>query len=239
MRILKIALSFGHAEVMSTFVESLLESSGWGECDDLQNLIGWDPDDDPAHSIELLSILLHALVNRNHSERRKIFELIRLKYKEKNLRSILEEDLRVSVSSHRMFTQAIIDVGKSVLLRCPANPTTETIGSIVASGLLLATIIPPLRYSSGQIPHGEGQYLGSNGFFRSFIDAHRYADAISQATTASQRKYDNFRKACDIHRAHNISNDDIVQTLFISPPSDEIQTVMKGLFLRQLVETHE
>ncbi len=149
----------------------MLESAGWGECDNLQNLIGWDPDDDPAHSIDLLSILIQALVDRNHLERRKIFELIRLKYNEKSLQSIPEEDLNASVSSHRMFTQAIIDVGKSVLLRCPANPTTETIGSIVASGLLITTIIPPLRDSSGITTQGEGRYLGKHEFFPSFIDA--------------------------------------------------------------------
>lgn len=106
----------------------------------------------------------------------------------------------------------------------------------------------------------EGSYLGqilkprSNGNYKDFdeegtyfsqtcgttlLDITRYESIVTQASNLPQQKLNRFKKHCGVHEDHEIELDELVSSMFLSPPSTHVVIVVKGLFNRQLVETYE
>ena len=232
----------GHAEVISAFIGDVFDSTGWEERESLRELVGWE-DEDFTHAeetpLQLVRSILDGLARLSHQFRIRASSLLQEKYSSEELNEMVDEDLNTAAVSHMNCTRTLVAIGESVLKRCKANPVTETIGSIIVTGLTLSSMEPSsnMMYLDSDI---EGHYLGQGqGTGQSLIDAMRYAELVTHASNLRHRKLAQFKERCNIHSKHEVNNDPIVVTLFLSEPSLGVQTVVKGLFLRQLVETHE
>jgi len=236
-----------HALVMCAFLSDLFDSADWEEHENLHELIGWE-DEDYTHAkdtpLDFLRVLLNGLNRLNYQFRCRIFSLLRRKYAAEEVEDSVNEELDAAVRSHLNCTHALVAIGGSVLKRCKATPVTETIGSLIVTGLVFSSIDPlsksglyPDLYLDGDI---ESHYIGNiQGYSQTVIDATRYSQVITQASHLSQRRLEQFKELCEINPNHKIEDDETVQSLFLSPPSFGIQTVVRGLYLRQLVESHE
>ena len=243
--------------MLSAFLKDVLTSRGWEEAEDLHDIIGWNDDDFTMAKdtpLDLVNTILEGLSRLCYQFRCRIWELLKLKYsssssgsnssthvaEEKNDR--VDEELYATVRSHLNCRDVLISMSESVLKTCPATPVTETMGSLLVTGLTLSSIDPLVDhawYLNGGV---EGRYIGlkAHVHIRSLLDATRYADVISYASAASENRLHEFRGHLGlIHTSHKIENDEIISNLFLSPPPISVQVVVRGLFLRQLVETNE
>jgi hypothetical protein len=232
-----------HGLILCSFFRSLLDSTGWKEVDDLQMLIGWNDDDytmamdTPFH---LIRAILDGLSRLNYQYRCRIVNLLRIKYANNELvREDVDKDLHAVVKSHIYCTRTLVCIGEIVLKSCRATPVTESIGSILVTGLTLSSIFPLTDHYWYLDNDIEGNYIGSmNGSGRSLTDVTRYADCVARASYLKETRIMMFKRQFGIHPNHQIEEDGIVSNLFLQP-LDSIQTVVRGLYLRQLVESNE
>ena len=231
-----------HALILCSFFRYLFDSTDWIEVEDLQVLIGWNDDDYTVAKdtpFDLIRTILHGLSRLNYQYRCRIVELLRIKYGAELINDKVKHDLSSTVKSHVHCTRALVSIGEIVLKSCRATPVTESIGSIIVTGLTFSSILPlkdDYWYLDNDI---EGNYIGSmNGSGRSLIDVTRYADCITYSLHLRANRLMMFKKHLEIHAKHNIEEDMVVSHLFLSQcPS--VQNVVRGLYLRQLVESNE
>ena len=131
------------------------------------------------------------------------------------------------LKSFQTCTEMMVDIGERCLLRLPTNLHSRQLGGMIVRGLVEAyvssekfTTEKPLTYLS--------QEMGSTA--RSIIDPLRYAEAVANAST---------NPLLDPSQSHNPSSPDkqttLEQLLGFQPPKD-VQDIIKGLFMRDLVE---
>ena len=239
--------------MLSAFLKDVLTSRGWEEAEDLKDIIGWNDDDFTMAKdtpLDLVNTILEGLSRLCYQFRCRIWELLKLKYSSSSSsdgvaggrNDRIDEELYATVQSHLNCRDVLISISESVLKTCPATPVTETMGSLLVTGLTLSSIDPLVDhawYLNGGV---EGRYIGlkAHVHIRSLLDATRYADVISYASVASENRLHQFIDHLGlIHSSHKIENDEIISHLFLSPPPISVQVVVRGLFLRQLVETNE
>lgn len=236
--------------MLSAFLKDVLTSKHWEEAEDLHDIVGWNDDDFTMAKdtpLDLVNTILEGLSRLCYQFRCRIWELLKLKYSSSSTHVAetndrVHEELYATVRSHLNCRDVLVSMAESVLKTCPATPVTETMGSLLVTGLALSSIDPLVDhawYLNGGV---EGRYIGSKAHvhIRSLLDATRYADKISYASVASEKRLHQFRDHLGpIHSSHKIENDEIISNLFLLPPPMSIQAVVRGLFLRQLVETNE
>ena len=230
---------------IAAFMDDIFDAFGWTEQNNLSNLIGWD-DEDFTHAtdtpLEMVRSFLEGFIRLTMIFRRRAFKLIGLKYSGEEIGSSFDEGINTAVSSHLNCIEALVSIGESVLKRLKATPVTETIGSLIVTGLTLSHVdLSPTETCLDNDRDMEGHYLGLNCLTHSpiLIDATRYEVLIKKASCLPQLRLMRFKEHCGIFQSHCVEHDPAVSSLFLSPPSSEVQTVVKGLFLRQLVESSE
>jgi hypothetical protein len=231
-----------HALILCSFFRSVLDSTGWKEVEDLQTLIGWNDDDytmEKETPLDLIRAILDGLSRLNYQFRCRVTHLLRLKYPNEIVNEKVKDDLYAVVKSHIHCTRALVSIAEIVLKSCKATPVTESIGSILATGLTLASIFP-LKDDYWYLENAiEGTYIGSmDGSGRSLLDVTRYTDCVTHASCLKEARKMMFKRQFGIHENQNIEEDIIVSNLFLTP-LDSIQNVVRGLYLRQLVESNE
>ena len=218
------------------------------EQDDLHKLVGWD-DEDFTHAeatpLYLIGTILEGFNRLNYQFRCRAYKLLGSKFSADNIDDTLNAEIDASISSHLNCTNTLLAIGESVLKRLKATPVTESIGSLLVTGLTLSFVEPSsnLAYLD-QDNDNEGTYLGDylqevNCYSPSILDARRYADLIINGSQLAQHRIQRFKNNFGITSNHEIELDAIISSFFLSPPSARALTVVKGLFLRQLVETNE
>ncbi|KAL3795637.1 hypothetical protein HJC23_002044 [Cyclotella cryptica] len=122
--------------------------------------------------------------------------------------------------------EAIVDIGERVLLTLPTNSQTSLLGGLIVRAFLEAHIESEVLDTIGD----DQLYLARDGnsHLRSIIEPLRYADAISNASVnpvwdpSHSAKYDDKNVA-------SVSQ-------LIGQPSQDVQDLVKGLFVRNLVD---
>jgi len=235
-----------HVMVLNTFFKDVLTSGGWEEAKDLHDIVGWNDDDYTMAKdtpLDFVTAILEGISRLNYQYRYRILELLKVKYRHAAINASVDEELHSVVRSHLNCTDALVLMSASILKSCPATPVTETIGSLLTTGLVLSTIDSLHEYEWFLNESNEGKYIGSNQkeHIRPLIDATRYADTVTYASVLFEQRLHQFKgRLGTLHpAAHKIEEDDIVAKLFLSPAPISVNTVVRGLFLRQLVETNE
>lgn len=121
-----------------------------------------------------------------------------------------------SLASFNICVEAIVDIGERILLKLPTNKTTCLLSGTVARALLEVHLESEVL----DVIDSDKLYVAhANSRLRSMIDPLRYADAISNASNnPHQRK------------------DDATILEQIGKPSQDVHDVIKGLFIRNLVD---
>jgi len=231
-----------HALILCSFFRFLLDSTGWKEVEDLELLIGWNDDnytmakDTP---FDLIRAILDGLSRLNYQYRCRVKNLLRIKYANEVVNVNVNDDLCAVVKSHIHCTRTLVSIGEMVLKSCKATPVTESIGSILVTALTLSSIFPlndGYWYLENDI---EGTYIGSmNGSGRSLIDVTRYSDCVTRASYLKEERIRLFKRQFGIHEKYKVQDDAIVTYLFLTPLVS-VQNVVRGLYMRQLVESNE
>ena len=232
-----------HAVILSAFISDLFTRNGWKEAEDLHEICVWDDEsytmakDTP---LDLTTALLEGLARLNFQFRHRIVKLLNKKYKNDQRDAMLDDDINTTVESHINCTNALVSIGEIVLKSCPATPVTESIGSIIVSGLAISTI-PPFKdhnwYRFGVV---EGKYIGQYCHLDSILNPLRYSDRISNACSNIKKRTQIFEEMLGLGElSENMRNDPIIQQIFLATNHTHVVKVVRGLFLRQLVETNE
>lgn len=248
-----------HAISICSFLNRIFDQESWKEVDDMNELNGWDPEEPETPSRTTLIIsLLRGLVGHNNILRFRLTTLLRQKYSGDHTIKEYDENIDACAASHGYCIQALLSISDSVLRRLPANPVTASVGSLLLGSLALSCIVPmpwdrykkwypsydPFFFVAGML---DGAYIGRiynssslvNG--RSIMDVQRYAECIRNASNRYHTRLDALKTDIGITESHNfdIENDVFFRQFYLVPSSLEMVTIVKGLFLRQLVETNE
>jgi hypothetical protein len=225
----------------------------------MNELNGWDPEEPEKPSrVILIMSLLRGLVGHNNILRFRLTSLLRLKYSGDQILTKYNNDIDACVASHRFCIQGLLSIGDSVLRRFPANPVTASVGSLLAGAITLSCIVPmlwdrykkwypsydPFFFSTGLL---DGAYIGRiynsssvvNG--HSIMDIERYAECIRNASNRYHARLDALKSdiGISVSNEYDVGLDLMFRQLYLQPASPEMLSIVKGLFLRQLVETNE
>jgi len=139
----------------------------------------------------------------------------------------------------------LVRIGEATLIRLPADIITERIGSYLVKYLFLSSndFIPEDKYSRDEMLwYGEdAPEEPMSAFLYNHLESirsyTRYADAINP-TVMKNRKFDDVKRimGCSSNNDSWFS-DPVIRDVFLASPSKDVQNVVKGLFLRQLVDT--
>jgi hypothetical protein len=138
--------------------------------------------------------------------------------------------------SYENCLKCLLYIGETFLLRLlPSDGVCEAGGYLVKAlvTLLNSEYFPFTAYSSNE-------YLGSISTegrkFPSVISVTRYSDMITLASKVPERRLKETQQLLLCTDLDVLTQDSTVKTIFLSPVSKEISTVVRGLFLRQLVD---
>mmetsp|Transcript_25824 Transcript_25824/g.54579 ORF Transcript_25824/g.54579 Transcript_25824/m.54579 type:complete len:1046 (+) Transcript_25824:34-3171(+) len=175
----------------------------------------------------LLLTILSALRQHAASDRMRLVKL--LEKDQEQCDGDVSIQISKSLNSFQACVEIMIDIGERCLLRLPTNIQSRSICGMIVRGLVESYVgskdfspraQKPLSYLA---PEGTGFKL------RSLIDPLRYADALANAS--SNPLLD------PIHGNGNsrASGDPLEQLIGLQPPKD-VQDVVRGLFIRDLVD---
>jgi hypothetical protein len=124
-----------------------------------------------------------------------------------------------SFASFKICLEALVDIGERMALKLPTNKTTRYIGGTIVRALLEVHLESDVLSTIGD----DQLYVAQHGHprLRSIIDPLRYADAISNAPA---NPFDS--------RHMNLQS----VSHLISKPSNDVQSIVKLLFIRDLVD---
>lgn len=131
-----------------------------------------------------------------------------------------------TTASFNTCVEAIVDIGERVLLKLPTNSQTCLLGGVIVRALLEVHIESDVLSTIGD----DQLYLArdSNCRLRSIISPYRYADAISKASENPILDPSCSTKCVD----RNVAS----VSQLIGEPSHDVQDIVKGLFVRNLVD---
>ncbi len=237
-----------HADLLVAFTIHLYEVSGWKEVEHMKELIGYDEDQSIVHSdkpFHFIKYLITGLGVKTYEDRCRLKTLMRWKYhssngiEDKSCPS-LDEEIDAVSKSHLCSLNALVRIGKATLLRLPADVITEHIGSCIVRFIVLSSmdLIPHVSCSRfDAVPTGT-TFIGNRfgGLNQSITQETRYKSGINAAEMKSRRLDDIKRTFMNLCNTDGLENDAVMREVFLSPPSVELQNVVKGLFLSQLVD---
>lgn len=252
-------LTESHVISICSFLNRIFDQESWKEVDDMNKLNGWDPEEPETPSrINLVISLLRGLVGHNNILRFRLTTLLRHKYSRDHAKTEYNENIDKCAAAHGYCIRGLLSIGDSVLRRLPANPVTASVGSLLVGALALSCIVPmqwdrynkwypsydPFFFAAGML---DGAYIGRiymnssivNG--RNVMDIQRYAECIRNSSNRYQARLDALKSDIGIalFRISDIENDDMFRQFYLLPSTLEMLTIVKGLFLRQLVDTNE
>ena len=174
--------------------------------------------------INLLLTILSGLRQHAVSDKRRLAKLLD---ESNDTGTAGDSELPKTLASFQACTDAIVDIGERCLLRLPVNKQGRQLGGMVVRGLVEAyadsdglTEDKPLAYLAERM----------DGRLRSVIDPLRYADAVADA--ASNALLDPSRKRV----LNEIGEQRTVEQLIGFQPPRDAQDVVRGLFMRDLVD---
>jgi hypothetical protein len=225
----------------------------------MKSLIGYDDDDSVSHDdkpYRIINWLITGLGVKAYEDRCRLKTLMRWKYsnssskvtstdnnnQKSSSQSSLDDEIDAVSKSHLLSLNTLVRIGKITLKRLPADTVTEYIGSRLVRCLVVPSIdLIPHKISSRFDVCSKGRHLfigdKFGGYNESIINENRYSNGINPFVLKKKRLYDIKRTFLDEScNANELEDDLLFQQIFLSPPSTELQNVVKGLFLSQLVD---
>lgn len=238
-----------HANLLVGFVHHLYDSCGWEEKEHMKELIGYESDDTIRHGdkpLKLLFGIINGLGIKAYIDRCRLKTLLRWKYSTAGCDDPeLSKEIYAIAQSHLLSVDALVSIGKTSLIRVPADSLTEFTTSRLVRNLVISSIdlIPHSDFTKSHVltHHSlQSRFIGHNFTGRNELltNENRYSESINNAFAIRKRRLLDIKKSfLDSCSTDKLEDDDIIQKIFLSPPSKELQNVVRGLFLSQLVET--
>jgi hypothetical protein len=201
------------------------------------------PDDEwveDVHGMSLIKEVIGALQSHGRLAKYKLVSLLRQKYSSKSSPNNDEtyDDGHISrlSCSYENCVRCLVLIGETFILRLQPSYVVAMLGGFVVKALV--TVLNGEYFPLGAF--AGTQYLGTyNTVGRSFLtllSVTRYSDMVILASKMPEMRLREIQDLllCTDHQL--LKEDSIIMKVFLSPLSKEIDTVVRGLFLRQLVD---
>ena len=243
-------LTPGHSNMIVGFVVHLFNVAGWNEVDEMTDLMGYDDDDSILHNDKphnFIFMLINGVGVKAYEDRFRLKTLLKWKFQSPPSSSslstlkALEEEIQAVKESHLIAVNTLVEIGKVALMRLPADTVTERIGSRIVRFLVLSSIdlIPHERFHRSDCIPKHDVFIGDlfgEGINESITNYNRYVDCMHAFKMKKRRLHDITRTFLDFVDVAEIESDELISEVFLSPPSMELQNVVRALFLSQLVD---
>ncbi len=243
-------MTASHADMLVAYVQYLCEGSGWKKVEHMIDLIGYDEEASINHNNDKPHTLINAVITglglKALEGRNRLKTLLRWKYSTSGcVTSAVSKEIEAVSQSHLLSVDALVRIGKIQLMSFPADPLTEILGSRLVRHLLLNSIdLLPHSQFHGHLACPEDS-CSLNVFIGdrfpeniSITNEYRYADGLTNEFKAkNQRLMDIEKSFLENCNMDEVVEDSVIKKIFLSGPSQELQNVIKGLFLSQLVDT--
>ena len=243
-------MSKEHSTVLVSFVHYLYDQCGWKEDESMVDLIGYDDDESIQHfdkPIRLLHQIIAGIGMKAFEDRNRLKTLLRWKYSTSTSAdpSLLKQIDSIA-KSHQLSMEALNRIAKTTLIRIPHDSITETIGSSLVRCFVLNSM-DRFQHSLFRRQYGYNNRERSTNplyvipfdkdNFEFMTKENRYADSINNEFTMKKRRLNDIKEDfLDSCCLDEIEQDPIIQTIFLSGPSQEVQNIVKALFLSQIVD---
>jgi len=227
-----------HADVIGAFTTHQFEAIGFVELDGGDELLGcWHDDFD----VEYLNLVTHTVIGLGilaHTVRYRMKKILREAYATTGGENTaeLQAELRKLSSSYRNCLHVLVDIGEQCLHRLPANDQTANLGGYIVCALvtMLSDEIPLTLNKLAPI----SEYIGNECKTKPLlINPTRYSDLITNASDQRSLRMEEVRKSVLFDCVPESEDDETVREVFLAPVSQDVRDVVRGLFLRQLVDT--
>ncbi len=235
-----------HGNMIVGLIVHLFNIAGWNEVEKLTDLMGYDDDDSVNHSDKPYQLIIRIITGvgvKAYEDRCRLKCLLRWKYdtKKRTENQALEEEIYAVKESHLKSVDTLVRIGKVASRRLPADTVTEHIGSKIVRFLVLSSIdlIPHENCARSDACSEQDLFIGDRfgeGINESITNYNRYVEGICEFKMKDRRLHDIKRTFLDFVEIENVESDDLINEVFLSPPSRELQLVVKTLFLSQLVD---
>lgn len=220
-----------HAAIFNAAVIDQYNAAGFQYIDGDDLPSGWEDEVDfRSRSLDLVFVLIEGFGMHAAQDRQKLKDILQ------QTRSECESDKMISTikledcaASYYNSLKGLVGIGRSTLRFLPADEYTAGLGGILIRTLVAAFINEPIDAS----PQGTYVVKDSN---LSLIEPKRYSDMIVGASQLQQRRYKDaqtFLEGCDMEK---IETNPLVGPIFLSDPPQDVLNVVRGLFLRQIVD---
>jgi len=228
-----------HANVISAFAIQQYEAIGFIELDGGDELLGcWHDDFD----VEYLNLVTHIVIGvgvHAHTMRYRMKKMLQKAYSKTGGDNTpdVQAELKKLSSSYRNCMRILVDIGEQSLRRLPANEQTANLGGYIVCALvtMLSDEIPLSLNKLTPVSDYAGNQCKTKPLL---INPMRYSDLITNASNQQSLRLEEVRKIVLTDCVVDSENDEIVRDVFLSPPPKDVQDVVRGLFLRQLVDTN-
>jgi len=127
-------------------------------------------------------------------------------------------------------------IGETFILRLEPSYMVAMLGGLVVKALvtvLNSEYIPFEAFSGTQYI---GSYDGVGRNFPTLLSFNRYSDLISVASTVPEMRLRDAQDLLSCTNPQKLKDNSIVLKVFLSPVTNEVATVVRGLYLRNLVD---
>lgn len=139
-----------------------------------------------------------------------------------------KELLYRTVASYHNCIRALVSTGEHAIRRFPPSTRFSEVGAAIVRALVLASVDhdPSMLTDTGYIG---GSIANSGG--KNLIEPTRFADAVTKAAENVREVSDNLSAV-----PPDATIEDVVRQVLVSAPHRDVHDVIKGLFLRDLVD---
>lgn len=240
VRSLKLLFSEGivhvsdtHAAIFNALVIDQYNTAGFSYKDGDDLPFGWEDEVDyRSRLLDLVFPLIEGLGVRAAQDRGRLkttLQKIHAQLGGENERILSSEKVNVAKSYFNCI-QSLVGIGRCTLRFLPSDEYTAEIGGILFRAVVSSCINSQINNDA------QGTYVVKDKKL-SLIACRRYSDMIMDGSNLHQRRYTDaefFLNDCDMGI---IASDPIARQIFLSAPPQDLLNVVRGLFLRQMVDT--